>query len=122
MIYPQVFEQVRDNLNVQTFLGTNPVRFFPFGYAPQDTTQTYAVWQTISGTPQNTLHCPPDADDWTVQVDIYATDVQQARGAGTALIEALQVNNWITSIRGESRDFETKKYRYSFDVQLLQSR
>lgn len=122
MIYPKIFELVKNDPQVQLYLGTNPVRFFPFGYAPQDTKLTYAVWQTVSGTPANTLKCAPKGDDWSIQVDVYGSSVQDVRKAANALILKIQDTYWVTSIRGESRDFETKLFRYSFDVQLLQLR
>lgn len=124
MIYPKIFEMVSSDLDVRAVFGTNPVRVFPFGYAPQDIDKlgTYAVFQTISGIPNNTLACPPTIDDWTVQIDVYAKNAQLARTGASALIMVLQNEAYITSIRGETRDFETKRYRYSFDIQLLQYR
>lgn len=123
-IYPKVFELVKNDTNVQTYFGTNPVRVFPFGFSPEDYDKlgTYAVWQTISGVPANSLSCPPSADDWSVQIDVYGKDVKNVREAAKSLIDVLEKKNWITNIRGDSRDFETKNYRYSFDVQILQNR
>lgn len=124
MIYPKIFEMVKDDPAVQAEFGTLPMRFFPFGSAPQGSGQTnvYAVWQSVSGTPANTLCCPPDSDSWLVQVDVYGKDVETVRKAATALIECLENQCWVQTIRGETRDFETKNFRYSFDCNILQSR
>lgn len=124
MIYPRIFEMISDDPLIRGKFGRNPVRIYPFGYAPQNVSSLgpYAVWQTIGGTPANTLACPPTADDWSVQVDVYSPDVKIAREACATLVEALQEKCWITNWRGESRDFETKSFRISFDIQVLQKR
>lgn len=121
-MYPKIFEMVKNDPGVIQQLGQNPVRFFPFGSAPQDTNATYAVWQTISGNPGNILKGRPKIDEWSVQIDVYGKTVDNVRKAAYAIIYAIEEQTYITSIRGEERDAESKFYRYSFDVQIFQSR
>lgn len=123
MIYPKIFELIKNDLSVQAVLGVNPVRFFPFGNAPEKLNQpVYAVWQTIAGTPQNTLCCAPSSDIWIIQVDVWGNTANDVRNAATALIECLEKTCYIQRIGGDSIDFETKKYNYNFDVQIIQKR
>lgn len=124
MIYPKIFEMVHELPEIMARFGRNPVRIYPFGYAPQDVSKNgpYCVWQVIGGTPANTLSCAPQADDWSVQMDVYGPDVKLTREAAAVLVEALQGQVWVTNWRGESRDFETKLFRVSFDIQVLQNR
>lgn len=124
MIYAKVFEMVYDDPNVQAVFGTNPLRFYPFGNAPQGAgdSAVYAVWQNVTATPANSLCCAPNADSWVVQIDVYAKDVETVREGATALIECLENKCWVQTLRGETRDFETKRFRYSFDCNIIQQR
>lgn len=119
MIFPPIFQVVSQEAGVQALLGINPVRVFPFGEAPETVALPYAVWQTISGGPENYVGNLPDADSFIVQVDVYAASPTSARAAAVALRDALEAAAYITGWRGESRDFETKRYRFSFDVEFL---
>ena len=113
---PPIFDILKANSGVTAILGSSPVRVFPFGEAPQDVVDPYAVWQTISGQPMNYLGDLPDMDQFSVQVDVYGASAQGVRAAAKAIRDALEPVAYITSWRGESRDQETKRYRYSFDV------
>lgn len=124
MIYPKIFEKVSLDQNVKNILGTNPLRFYPFGQSPQQIAKTglYAVWQTTSGNPQNTLHCPPKSDIFFIQIDVYGDKIDDVRNAATALIEAIQKFAWVDGFNGEDFDFTTKRHRYSFNCTLIQPR
>ena len=123
MIYPKIFEKIKNDLDVQAELGSNPVRFFPFGNVPETLkSDKYASWSVINGNPQNTLACSPKSDIWSIQVDVWANSADETRSAATALIKCLEKTCYIDRIGGDSRDFETKRYRYSFDVTIIQNR
>ena len=113
---PPIFPVVAASAAVRAALGTAPVRFFPFGAAPQSVALPYAVWQTVGGSPENYLGNLPDADVCTVQVDVYAADPDSAAAATLALRDAIEPHAHITRWGGESRDPETNNYRVSFDV------
>lgn len=94
-------------------------RFYLFGLAPQAPTYPYAVWRQIGGQPENYLGDLPDIDNYVVQIDVYAKDVQSAqiaRNVAKALRDALEPVSHITRWGGESRDPETKSYVITFDV------
>lgn len=115
-MFPPIYNTVKTESDVIAALGNNPLRFFPFGMATQNTPLPYAVWQIVSGSPDNYLNQVPDIDRYTVQVDVYATKESDARNAAQALRNAIEPVAHIVSWRGESVDPETKYKRYSFDV------
>lgn len=124
MIYPKLFETIRNYPGLAPHFGTDPVRLYTFGQAPQSTEHVYAVWQTVSGLPQRSLSCPVSVDQWTIQVDVYGRQAKSVRQAGSALVEAIeaQKNADISRFSGESRDRDDGSYRYSFDVTWWQER
>lgn len=124
------FFQIVNVPGVQAFFGTNPLRVWPFGEAPEKETRPYAVWQTVGGAPEAYLGQVPDSDDWLVQVDVYAEaeDGRQADAIDTvsngakALRDALEPVAYITAWRGCTREIGTRFYRYSFDVAFVTPR
>ena len=78
--------------------------------------QPYAVWQLVSGSPENFLGNRPDTDLYSVQVDVYASTADAARGVAKALRDALEGLAHITSWNGEGREPETRSYSYGFTV------
>ena len=121
-MYPPLFAIVSIDNNVQSLFGTNPVRVFPFGGAPENVTFPYSVWQVVGGTPENYMGNSPDMDTFLVQVDVYAKTASSARSGAEVLRDALQEHAHVVSWLGESQDQTTKNYRYSFDVNFLTAR
>jgi len=125
-MFAPIFQTVAASSAVTALLGTAPVRFWPFGDAPEPTQQGYALpyatWQTVSGIPENYINQVPDLDSYTLQVDVYASTGTSARAAAEALRNAIEPHAHIVAWRGESREKDTKLYRYSFDVNWLVQR
>ena len=115
-MYAPIFAVCSASAQVKALIGSNPVRLYPFGEAPQGVTYPYAVWQSVGGAPENFLAGRPDADSYTTQVDVYADTAASAREVAKALRDAVELVAHVVAWRGESRDPETKKYRFSFDV------
>ena len=124
---PPIFATV-DVAPVQALLktGNGPLRFYMFGRAPQLPTgqpvYPYAVWQLITGRPENYLGQRPDGDSLTVQIDVYATPAQgsaTARQVAQALRDALEGACYITAWRGESVDPETNNFRFEVDCDWI---
>jgi hypothetical protein len=120
-MYPPVFATVSADAGVQAALGTNPVRVFPFGQAPDEVTMPYAVWQTVSGAPENYLAETPDVDTWLVQMDVYAATGGAARTAAEALRDAIEPVAHIVAWRGERKE-DDGIFRYSFDINFITER
>lgn len=119
---PRLFPVVAADADCTRLLGSDPVRFYPFGDADQSTVTPYAVWQVVGGGPHNPITCAPDVDDYRVQIDVYGTEAQPALDAASALRKALEKICHVTSWRGQTRDTETRRYRVSFDILITQER
>lgn len=118
MIAP-IFKVCAASPAVTALIGSNPVRLYPFSLQDDVVAYPYVVWQNISGEPENYLDRRPDADSYTLQVDVYADTVTSATAVATALRDAIEPHAYITRWGGQSRDPETKRYRYSFDVDWI---
>ncbi|MHA6639931.1 DUF3168 domain-containing protein [Stutzerimonas frequens] len=121
-MFPPIFQVAAASAAVKALLGSNPVRFWPFGEAPQGTALPYAVWQVASGAPENYINERPDMDRFTLQIDVYAATGASARAVGAALRDAIETHAHITRWGGESKDEETGHYRLSFDCDWHVSR
>lgn len=115
-MYPPFFTTVKDDPDVQADLGTNPTRIYPFGEAPARVAKPYAVWQTVTGTPQNYMNQIPDVDNYLIQVDVYGDSISTVREAAESLRDAIEPSAHIVAWRGETKEPDTNLFRYSFDV------
>lgn len=119
---PPLFSVCAAASAVTALLGTSPVRLWPFGEAIQGAAKPYAVWQVFGGAPENYLGQVPDSDRFSIQVDVYAETVASARSVAEALRDAIEPHAHVTAWRGESRDTETRLFRFSFDVSWIVQR
>lgn len=114
-----IFAVCSTDVAVLALLGSYPHRLFPFGEAPEGVTKPYAVWQLITGSPENYLAGRPDMDGFTLQVDVYAATAASARAVTDAIVHAIELKSNIVSWGGEKKDTATNLYRSSFDVDWL---
>jgi hypothetical protein len=119
---PPIFSICAASPAVTTLIGSNPIRLFPFGLAPQDVVKPYVTWQTIAGSPENYLGSLPDADSWSVQVDVWSLDAATVLQIAQALRDAFEPVAYITGWGNQSREPETKLYRYNFTVDFIVNR
>lgn len=113
---PPVFSTVSASAAVKAALGTNPVRVFPFGQAPDTVADPYCVWQITGGTPENYLTNTPDNDFYVVQFDVYGTTDASVTAAAKALRDAIEPKAHITLWGGTTRDPATKRFRLMFSA------
>lgn len=120
---PPVYAALKDDAVVRAVFGDD-IRVYSFGSAPDDVQKPYALWQLVAGSPENYLDGVPDVDSFIVQIDVYCSSSSSApaREGAKAIRDALELVAYVVSWRGESRDAETKDYRYSFDVDFLTPR
>lgn len=120
---PPVFTLATANAAVTALLGTNPTRLWPFDDAPQKGKPgyglPYAVWQLVGGVPENYLDRVPDADSYSVQIDVYAKNSGEARDVTLALRDCYEPHAYIQNWNGESREAVTRLYRVSFDIDFI---
>lgn len=125
-MFPPLFAVLNASTAVKALLGSNPLRVYLFGEGPPVGAATYAkpyaVWQTITGSPENYLAGVPDTDGFTTQIDVYADTPSAARNAAKAIRDAIEPVAYVAGWRGESREADTNLFRYSFDVDWLTPR
>lgn len=122
MIAP-IFPVCASSHEVTALLGSNPVRIYPFGIQDDNVVYPYAVWQNLpGGSPENYLNQRPDADKFSLQIDVYADTADEAMLAAQAIIYAIELKANIVRYGPQDRDESTLKYRYSFDVDWIVNR
>lgn len=128
-LYPPIFPLINASPAVKAIIGANPVRFWQFGQNDdQPAVYPYAVWQRSSGAPENNLSSAPDMDGYTIQIDAYAASgpngAATVRNLAAAIRDAIEQPNaaHITSWLGESRDPDTKAYRFTMLVDFFTPR
>lgn len=126
-MYPPVFATLKNDTAVAALLGGNPFRVFvpgeaPQGSSPQTPQPTYLVWQIIGGQPENYVGDVPDTDTHTVQMDVYAAQLSDARAVAKAVRDAIEPVAYVTGWLGESREVDTRLYRVSFQVDWITNR
>lgn len=121
MIAP-IFSVCSASAAVTALLGSSPVRIYAFGLNDDAVIYPYAVWQNVGGAPEMYLGTKPDFDSFSLQVDVYAETVASATAVAKALRDAIEPYAYITRWGDQDRDPETKRYRYSFDVDWIVKR
>ena len=107
---------------VTALIGSDPVRLYAFGRQDDEVIYPYVTWQNTGGEPALYLGSRPDIDRWAVQIDVWASTADEALAVATALRDAIETQACITRWGGQSRDPETRSYRFSFDADWLVSR
>lgn len=115
-----IFQVCSRDAGVTALLGTGGnLRLYSFGEAPEGVVKPYAVWQLVSGEPENYLAGRPDADGFTLQVDVYGATSTSARQVRDAIRDAIELRAYVTRWGAEARDPTTKNFRTSFDVDWI---
>jgi hypothetical protein len=123
-MFPPIFPAVNSSSACRALLKTGPseLRFYQFGLAPQPVVKPYAVWSRVYGQPYNHMNEVPNTDTFTLQIDIYADSAESARNVAVAIRDAIEPVAYITNWLGESRDPDTKNYRFGFQVDWIVER
>ncbi|MCK7279262.1 tail completion protein gp17 [Enterobacter hormaechei] len=121
MIAP-IFSVCAASPPVVALLGGDTLRLYPFGQQDDAVVYPYAVWQNVTGLTENYLAHRPDADSFSLQVDAYADTVDEVIAVASALRDAIEPHAYITRLGEQEKDPETKRYRYSFDVDWIVTR
>lgn len=121
-MYPSIFAICAAAKPVTDLIGSDPVRFWPFGLAPKGEARPYAVHQLAYGTPENTLSCAPVTDNFGIQVDAYAKDASASRELAGAIRDALETQAHVVAYNGENWEQSTGLYRVTFTVEFWTDR
>ena len=121
-MYPPIFTVCYGDSGVQGYLGSDPMRLYPFGEAEENEIKPYAVWQNVGGLPENYISQAPDIDSYSLQVDVYASSATEARDAAQAIRDAIEPHCHVTSWIGDGRENNTFDYRFTFLVDWFVNR
>lgn len=111
---PKVAQKIAANPAAVAALktGTGEVRFYSFANTPTNPIRPYATWQLTGGSPDEYLTCIPDADEFDIQVDIWASAESSASDTASIIRDALETDYSMTFFSGSERDFETNLFRF----------
>lgn len=114
---PTLFSILNNSAAVKAVLGSNPLRFFPWGRATQDTQKPYAVYSVYNGNPENYLGNIPDIDNKGTQINIYGDTSASVQAAYMAIRDTLEPIAHMTSFTTPDLDAQTDLYscRMEFD-------
>jgi hypothetical protein len=123
-MFPPIYNLVASNPTAKNLLlsGDGSIRFYEFGTAPQSPTYPYAVWQVITGSPENYLSGRPEEDGYTLQVNVYASTTAALKNVTRALRDAFELDAYIGRWGNTQQNTETKKYSFDFDVDFITPR
>lgn len=117
---PNLFPLLAASSAVTAIIGSNPVRFYRHGSAPQGVQAPYVTHRAIDMIPLNTLSDVPRADRSRVQISCWSDNA----GTGSAGVETLAKAvrdaiepRWdVEDFRVLGQDPETMRYRIDLDV------
>lgn len=116
-----LFQLIKQSPACTAVLGTNPVRFFEFGSAPQLEQLPYATFQVINGAPFNKLSGPAAADQITYQIDAWAKSASEIKALADAIREAIEGSGYIAFFN-TGKDDESGLFRYTARFQSIHLR
>ena len=102
-----LFQLIKADTACTDLLGSNPVKFFEFGTAPDMEQAPYATWQILAGEPFNYLAGQPSTDLIEAQIDVWGATAAEVRAACRAIRRALDpyitITHFFTQFDEESR-------------------
>lgn len=121
-MFPNIYATLLVDNAVTAIIGSNPMRAYRHGNAPQDTSKPYIVYSSISGVPENTLSETPNVDKFSIQVDCYHQTDSGVQSLATAVRDALEVIGYMSNIPIDERESETKLFRVVMDFDIWLTR
>lgn len=122
---PSVFPLL-NTPEIRSYVGTNPVRIYGFGSAPQDALKPYITFQDVAGSPHDQLSGAPCGDSDLVQIDIYAGPEESQRAVIRALAKlvrnALDDAYIVNRLVIQTRETDTKLFRISIEANFITNR
>lgn len=90
--------------------------------AADGATTPYIVWTIVSAIPENNLSELPELDEAVIQVDCYADKQSDSRKLCEAMQAVLESNYHIIFGPSESREDDTKLWRWLFQLTAFTER
>lgn len=102
--------------------GKGSIRLWPFGEAPKQPApkMPYVTWQNVGGDPNNNVSDRPDADRFSIQVNVWAETSAQLWAVTNALRDIMEVDGCTIVRWGNTEiDAQTKAFGYDFDADWI---
>jgi hypothetical protein len=106
---------------VTALVGTNPVRVYRHGSAPQGVVRPYVTWSVAGGAPENGFD-GASCDDFRVQVDCWSDTDAGVESLATAVRDAIEPAAHLVAYVADERDATTQRFRISFAFDWIESR
>ncbi len=120
---PNLAPLIQASTALLAIIGSNPVRFYRHGSAPQDVVAPYVTHRTLSLPPVNDMSGTPRADIGRVQLSCWSdntgTGSLGVETLASALRDAVEPRWYVLDVRDMGRDPETMRYRIDIDVQVF---
>lgn len=121
-MFPPIYARAKADAAVVALLGMTggELRLWSFGEAPKGAPLPYATWQQIGGLPENNVSDRPDADHFSIQVNVWGASSSQMWAVTTALRDIMEVDGATVVRFGNTvKDAETKAFGYDFDADWI---
>lgn len=123
---PVIFPWIADDPAVTALIGSDPVRFYRHGKAPQNVQAPYVTWFLVSGLPENQLDGVPPIDRFSVQIDCWSNNTgdgdEEVVELAKAIRDAIEPHAHMTGIPIDSQDPDTQRYRMGMTFTVWQDR
>jgi hypothetical protein len=116
---PNIYSILRANATV---LSTVSTRIYRHGAAPQDVVKPYVTWFVVTGMPEIQISGTPCADMDTIQIDVWHETDTGVETLAYAVRAALDTAKFANRMIQDLRETDTRLYRISFEVDVIQSR
>ena len=105
-----------------TVLSSVSTRIYRHGAAPQDVVKPYVTWFVITGMPELQISGTPCSDMDTIQIDVWHETDSGVETLAYAVRSALDSAGHANRMIQDLRETDTRLYRISFEVDIIQSR
>jgi hypothetical protein len=105
-----------------TVLSSVSTRIYRHGAAPQDVVKPYITWFVVTGMPELQISGAPCSDMDTIQIDVWHETDAGVETLAYAVRSALDSAKYANRMIQDLRETDTRLYRISFEVDVIQSR
>lgn len=118
----EIFDILNKSNPVKALLGSNPLRVYPWGRAPENPRLPYVVYTMYSASPENYLGTRGDIDRKSVQVNIYADTAARNTSCFNAIRNSLEGKAYLTTYRANEVDEDKDTYSTIMEFDFWESR
>lgn len=119
---PSLFPLLKDSALVKSLLGSNPLRVYPWGRAPQNVPTPYATYTVYNGNPENYVSNNPDIDNKGTQLNIYGETGDDVEKCFIAIRNVLQNHAHMTNFSTPALDADTNYYSCTMEFDFWDER